>query len=148
MNNLKKIVIVVSLVGFVVLPVLALAQSTTATSAGIAQSPTTQPILNQSNCTVNGQSVPCAKIGGFLGLGLGIILFLLVISVLAFIFWLFMLIHAIKNPIVDKAVWIIILILFGILGAIIYYFAVKRSFDKQQQRPLVAPAQNTSNGQQ
>jgi hypothetical protein len=40
-----------------------------------------------------------------------------------------MLVDAIKKPIQHKPLWIIILLLFGIVGAIVYYFAVKRSAD-------------------
>jgi hypothetical protein len=98
---------------------------------------TTTVATSTSSCTVNGQSVPCGQlfksIGWFAGIGLGLIILFIVIAILCFIFWIFMLVDAIKKPIQHKPLWIIILLLFGIIGAIVYYFAVKRSAD-----PLVS----------
>ncbi len=82
-------------------------------------------------CRVNGEVVPCEKLWeGFkwfasAGVGFAVALFLL--GIIALIFWLKMLIHAIRMPIEHKPVWILVLLLTGLLGAIIYYFAVKRS---------------------
>lgn len=42
------------------------------------------------------------------------------------IFWLWMLIDCSKRNFKDKAVWVILLIFLNILGAILYYFLVKR----------------------
>jgi hypothetical protein len=98
---------------------------------------TTTVATSTSNCTVNGQPVPCGQlfksIGWFAGIGFGLIILFIVISILCLIFWIFMLVDAIKKPIQHKPLWIIILLLFGIIGAIVYYFAVKRSAD-----PLVS----------
>jgi hypothetical protein len=57
---------------------------------------------------------------------LGIILLLLFI--LAFIFWILMLIDAAKRKMNEgeKVAWILIVIFLGIIGAIIYYFVVKQ----------------------
>ncbi len=97
-----------------------------------------------ANCTVNGQPVPCDKIfgtaGTFLGIGFALLVLFAVIGVLAFIFWLIMLIHAISKPIHDKALWIIILLLFNLIGAIVYYFAVKRHFSMAAPANPVPPA--------
>ncbi len=79
---------------------------------------------------VNGQPVPCSQVFGPIawvaGLELGIVVFVIVVAILALILWIWMLVHAIRHPIHDKALWIIIILLFGIIGAIVYYFAVKR----------------------
>ncbi|MBI4994969.1 PLDc N-terminal domain-containing protein [Candidatus Peregrinibacteria bacterium] len=48
------------------------------------------------------------------------------IGIFGFIFWLWMLIDAIKNEKEDKAMWVVLIILLNLLGAIIYYFAKKR----------------------
>lgn len=92
----------------------------------------------QAKCTVNGREVPCEEalqtIKTAAGLGIGIFLVILVVIILAAIFWLMMLIHAIRNPIKSKAVWMLLLLLTGIIGAIVYYFAVKRKLNK-----VVAP---------
>ncbi|MCX6764482.1 MAG: PLD nuclease N-terminal domain-containing protein [Candidatus Nealsonbacteria bacterium] len=93
----------------------------------------------KETCTVNGKEVSCDEMNsflsdgakGFLALGLGFFIVSLTVGLISFIFWLMMLIHAIKKPIESKPVWIILMIFTGIFGAIIYYFAVKRGFDKK-----------------
>ncbi|MEK7583394.1 MAG: PLD nuclease N-terminal domain-containing protein [Patescibacteria group bacterium] len=62
---------------------------------------------------------------GGLIVGWGIIV---VIMLAGLVFWIVMLVHAIRHDIKDKALWIIIMILTGWLGAIVYYFVVKRNF--------------------
>src|SRR3989344_19181 len=52
----------------------------------------------------------------------------MVIMLAGLVFWIVMLVHAISHDIKDKALWIILLLLTGWLGAIIYYFVVKRNF--------------------
>ena len=47
----------------------------------------------------------------------------------AFGFEIYMLIDAIRNPIKNKALWIIIIILFGFIGAVIYNFVGRDKFD-------------------
>lgn len=42
-----------------------------------------------------------------------------------------MLVHAFGNPIPNKTLWILAIFFFSPLGAIIYYFVVKRSFQHQ-----------------
>jgi cytochrome c biogenesis factor len=64
------------------------------------------------------------------GLGmLGIFLQLIIgaISILAFVFWILMLVDCVKRKFKDseKIVWILVLIFTGIIGALIYYFVVK-----------------------
>ena len=66
------------------------------------------------------------------------LLFLIFIAifVLAFIFWIFMIIDCAKRTFKDdteKIVWILVIVLVGILGAIIYYFVVKAQ-DKKKQK--------------
>lgn len=81
-------------------------------------------------CKVNGQVVPCEQVWNsfkwLAGAGIGLVIVLFLVGILAFVFWLLMLIDAIKRDIEHKPVWILILLLTGIIGAIIYYFAVKR----------------------
>ena len=48
------------------------------------------------------------------------------LTLVGFVFWLVMLIHACSNDIPNKVLWIVLLFLFGIIAAIVYYFAVKR----------------------
>ncbi len=63
-----------------------------------------------------------------LGIGLAGGLIMFVIGVLAFIFWIAMLIDGLKRKFkndTEKIVWILVLIFTYILGALIYYFIVK-----------------------
>lgn len=87
----------------------------------------------KATCTLNGQNVPCEQLAksfkSFLGWGIGGILFFLALFLLITIFWIAMLVHAIKYPIEHKPVWILILLITGILGAIVYYFAVKKAYN-------------------
>jgi tetrahydromethanopterin S-methyltransferase subunit G len=69
-------------------------------------------------------------LGGLVGVAIFFGLLIAGICIAALVFWILMLIHAISKPIKSKALWILIILLFGILGAIVYYFAVKRDFDK------------------
>ena len=81
-----------------------------------------------SPCKLNGEYVPCEQLTGYAKMGFKILGGILLLSFIALIFWLFMLIHAIKNPIPNKAIWIICFIIFGVITAIVYYFAVWRSY--------------------
>jgi|SRR3989338_2619344 len=49
------------------------------------------------------------------------------------IFWLWMLIDAIRRQFDNKALWIILIIVLGFLGAILYFFIIRRKL-KQQER--------------
>ena len=92
--------------------------------------------LAVGKCTINGQEVPCEQLGnqmkGLLGLGIGIFIVGFAIIIWMTVFWLMMLIHAAKYDVKDKVVWILLIVFTGIIGAIIYYFMVKRDFNKQQ----------------
>jgi hypothetical protein len=51
-------------------------------------------------------------------------IFLLLLGLLAFVFWIWMLIDAIKNPklsIVQKIVWLLVIFFLPALGAILYF---------------------------
>lgn len=69
-------------------------------------------------------------LGGLVGVAIFFGLLIAGICVASLIFWIVMLVHAISKPIESKALWILIILLTGIIGAIVYYFAVKRDFDK------------------
>ena len=97
--------------------------------------------LAESNCTINGQSVPCGDIGkglaGFFGFGFAMFFVFLILCLALSIFWIMMLIHAASKPIENKLIWVLILIFTGLIGAVIYYFVVKRKFKEQAgQAPL------------
>lgn len=87
----------------------------------------------QAKCMVNGKEVPCEQafqtLKTWAGLGFGAIIAFFVLLVLGFIFWLMMLIHASIKPIENRGMWIVILLFTSIIGAVAYYFAVKRKFN-------------------
>jgi hypothetical protein len=63
-----------------------------------------------------------------LGAGFGIlfVLFFIALGLLAFVFWIWMLIDAIKNPGLsgtERIVWVLVIVFLHFLGALIYFFA-------------------------
>ena len=63
-----------------------------------------------------------------------ILLIFFIIAIPCFIFWLVMLIDCINRDMDQKAVWILILLLIPLLGAIVYYFAVRRKEGPNRKR--------------
>ncbi len=94
-------------------------------------------------CLVDGQAVPCPELGGharsFIGAGLFFTLVIVALMVWGLVFWILMIVHAVKNPIESKALWILIMLLTGILGAIVYYFAIKRPFEMEKGKNSITP---------
>ncbi len=81
--------------------------------------------------------------------GAGVAIVFLVIWLLAmavglflFVFWIIMIIDVFKRTNwkqeSDKTLWIILVIILGYLGAIIYYFAVKRPLDSKSPAPVAS----------
>ena len=76
-----------------------------------------------ASCTLNGESVPCSEMPTwFWGFTLGMGAF----AIFAGIFTLWMFIDVIRNQHEKKLMWLLILFFFTFLGAIVYYFSVKR----------------------
>ena len=67
-------------------------------------------------------------------------IFIGLISIFFFVIWILMLVHAIKHPIKDKPLWIIVLLVGQGIGAIIYYFVVKRHYVAAPIAASVPPA--------
>ena len=65
---------------------------------------------------------------GFIGLGileLFLVLFLAPLALLAFAFWIWMLVHAISNnglTDIEKLIWVIVILFTHFIGAVIYFF--------------------------
>lgn len=59
-------------------------------------------------------------------------LFFLVLGIVTFVFWINMLIKAIKNEYEHKTLWILAIIFGQALGAILFYFIVYREKIKPQ----------------
>jgi len=87
-------------------------------------------------------SADTASTGAAAGIGIFFVIWIIVwLAIWGFclVFWILMLIDVIKRTNwkqeSDKTLWLILVILLGVLGAVIYYFAVKRDLDK---KPAVA----------
>jgi len=62
------------------------------------------------------------------------------LGIWATIFWIMMLVHVAKYPVENKLMWIILMVFTGIIGALIYYFVVKRKFSNQVMPPTTPTA--------
>ena len=65
------------------------------------------------------------------------ILIAITVAILLFIFWIKMIIDCAKRDFKgdsEKVVWILVIVLLGFLGAIIYYFAVKANDKKVENK--------------
>lgn len=72
-------------------------------------------------------------VGGIFA-GLGMIMFLLIaVGIGLFVMWIVMIVHAAQHPVPNKVVWIVIMVLTGWLGSILYYFIVKRPYDRNHE---------------
>ena len=100
-----------------------------------------QVALAQAKCTVNGEEVDCAEAGAQLnGLFGGLFVVMIIVALISLagtIFWVLMIIHAASKPIENRALWIIVMVFTGPVGALIYYFVVKREFDKQSNSATI-----------
>lgn len=66
-------------------------------------------------------------------LGILAALIIIVAAIFLTVFWVLMIIDAVKREFDsdgEKVAWVLIVILIGLLGAIIYYFAVKKNAKK------------------
>ncbi|MGK0208856.1 MAG: prolipoprotein diacylglyceryltransferase [Patescibacteria group bacterium] len=69
--------------------------------------------------------IPIFVLGGFALLWMSLV----GIAIAATVFWVFMLIDCAKRKFKsedEKIIWIIVLAITGVIGALVYYFAVKR----------------------
>lgn len=101
--------------------------------------------LAKSQCIVNGKEVPCSELGKglgiFVGMGLGVIAIIFIIGIFLTIFWILMLIDCVRREVEYKPVWILVLLLTGCIGAVVYYFAIKRRAGKQSNIAPQPPQQ-------
>lgn len=90
----------------------------------------THPLLGV--CTIDGKEVPCSVFWAKIGW-----IFILVFLIAAFfsILWIWMLVDCLKRktlkgePFTDKVLWALVILLVNWLGAVIYYFCVKKKGD-------------------
>jgi len=85
-----------------------------------------------TGCEINGRSVPCDQlyheVRGFAGIGIALALVCFAFAAWSIIFWVVMMIHLITHKVENQLMWIVLMFLFSLPAAIIYYFAVKRSY--------------------
>lgn len=78
--------------------------------------------------------------------GLGLFLILLFLAVLAFSIW--MLVDAAIKPVDNKVLWIILIVFFGFLPAVIYYFTDRKKYQDslkiQHTQPATLSPQGTA----
>ncbi len=99
-----------------------------------------------ATCSLNGQDIPCDQlgdgIGKAVGFGFGAFALFFILMIAGSIFWIMMIVHAASKPIENRPMWIVILVLTGVLGALVYYFVVKRNFKEGMApvAPMTPPA--------
>lgn len=96
------------------------------------------PLVSQANSPIISDKAAGMLFGSFF-LFVG---FMIVFGLFLTVLWILMLIHAAKNDIPDKVIWILLIVLLGALGAIIYYFVVKRPFDQKAKQTQQTQQQN------
>ncbi|MEI6327200.1 MAG: PLD nuclease N-terminal domain-containing protein [Candidatus Roizmanbacteria bacterium] len=109
-----------------------------ATSQTVQVNSTSEATSQSGNCTVNGKQVDCGQFWKQFGpIFAGIWIGVAIISIVAAGFWVWMLIDCIRRDFNDKLLWVVVLLFGQGLGAILYYFMVK----KKAQKVPPAPAQ-------
>lgn len=81
----------------------------------------------------NGLAAAGAAVGAFVILFILFWIVIIGLAIFAFVFWILMIVDVAKRNFKqenDKIMWILIVILTGIIGALIYYFMVKRKDKK------------------
>ena len=69
-----------------------------------------------------------ASIRSLIGFFIIMMLLIVIVGALLFAFWIWMIIDCAKRDFkkdIDKVVWILVIVFLSVLGAAIYYFAVK-----------------------
>lgn len=81
------------------------------------------------------------------GVGFGIFFLFLWLAVIGlgiagFVLWLISLIHVIQhNDVKDRTMWLLIILLVGTIGGVIYFFTVKKQYDRGEARELPTASQ-------
>lgn len=66
-----------------------------------------------------------------------LVLLFLAIGILLTVFWILMIVDCAKRGFkdsIEKVVWILMMILLGVIGSAVYYFAVKRPQDSSKAK--------------
>lgn len=95
----------------------------------------------EATCTYNGENIPCDQMPTWFWV---FIVAFLVIGLSFFIFWLWMLIDAIKYQEEHKVLWLLLILLTNAMGALVYYFAARRHREKIDDPSQPTPPKNNS----
>lgn len=110
---------------------------------------------SQTGCTLNGQPIDCGELADkaapFLGIGIGLIVLFVILSIVVFVYWLLMLLHAIRHNSPDRTLWIVVLVVsllmgLALIGAVVYHLAEKKKAEQAGQPP-VSPMQSPASPQ-
>lgn len=105
-------------------------------AARAADDMTDMNATDMGNMTTTTSAASTAAAGGIVAGALVIWGIMVIVGIFLFVFWILMLIDVFKRTNwkqeSDKTLWIILVIILGYLGAIIYYFAVKRQLDAKK----------------
>jgi cytochrome bd-type quinol oxidase subunit 2 len=82
-----------------------------------------------ATCEINGKEVPCDQMPTWF---FWMPVIMLIVFIPLIIFWIKMLIHAIRYEEKNKVAWVLVIVFLQIFGAFIYYFAEKRPNDKKK----------------
>ena len=96
-------------------------------------------LASVSFCTFNGERVPCFGFasGASVFLPIFFLLTIIFLGMFLFVFWILMIIDCIKrdfNTEEEKLLWVLILVLTHVVGAIIYYIAVVAQHKKRTRK--------------
>ena len=86
--------------------------------------------------------------GAALGLGVGLVfvvfwLAVMALGVAAIVLWIISLVHVLQhNDVKDRVMWIVLLLVVGNIGGVIYFFAIKRPYDRGGMRDSLVVAAN------
>ncbi len=76
-----------------------------------------------AECTLNGEVIPCDQMPKW---PFGIMVGVFLLAMVSLVFWVMMLVDVAKNEKDnDLIIWLLVLFFFGVIGAIVYYFAKK-----------------------
>ena len=100
---------------------------------------------DQTNCTLNGQSIKCSelidKVRPYASLGIVLALIIAFLLVAGTIFWLLMLLHAINHNSPTRNDWLVVLAVsfvfgFGFIAALVYFFNEKKKAEAYPKSPI------------
>jgi uncharacterized BrkB/YihY/UPF0761 family membrane protein len=72
--------------------------------------------------------------GSILIVFLILLIIVAIVAIVSSVFWVMMLVDCAKRDFKDKMVWILIILFTHVLGATLYYYAIKKVEDKKRTK--------------